>query len=58
MHYHTHCIAHFNNMSVLVLSSRCVLLEQPVLTRADENQAFAMLTVTYIGKCLKIYFKT
>ena len=48
MHYHAHCFANFNNISVLVLSCRSVLLEQPVLTRAEENQAFAMLTVTYI----------
>jgi hypothetical protein len=27
MHYHTHCIANFNNISVLVLSYRSVLLE-------------------------------
>ena len=81
MHYHTHCIANFNNISVFVLSCRCVLLEQEakitcrksltestgilnllrtqtVFTRADENEAFTMVTVTYIGKCLKIYFKT
>ena len=81
MHYHTHCIANFNNISVLVLSCRSVLLEQeakitcresltestgilnlwrtqPVFTRADENEVFTMVTVTYIAKCLKIYFKT
>jgi hypothetical protein len=58
VHYHTHCIANFNNITILVLSCRSVLLEQPVLTRAEENQAFKMVTVTYIGKSLKIYFKT
>ena len=58
MHYHIHCIAHFKSISVLVLFCGCVLFEQPVLTRADENKSFTMVTVTYIGKCRKIYFKT
>ena len=51
-------MANLYNITALVLFCRSVLLEQPVLTRAEENNAFAMLTVTYIGKCLKIYFKT
>jgi hypothetical protein len=58
INYHTHCIANFNNITILVLSCRSVLLEQPVLKRAEENQAFKMVTVTYIGKSLKLYFKT
>jgi hypothetical protein len=45
MHYHTHCIANFNNISVLVLSCRSVLFNKKVHTK-ENGDVWRIVTET------------